>query len=77
MPGSDIWNPGRISDRAVELAEEIDGQAIPFDAWEGEVENVDIMIASTGAPHHVIHPPHVERAMRRRRGRPLFVIDIA
>jgi glutamyl-tRNA reductase len=38
---------------------------------------VDVIISSTAAPHTVIHPEQVLPALRRRRGRPLFIIDIA
>ena len=38
---------------------------------------MDVIISSTAAPHTVIHPEQVIPALRRRRGRPLFIIDIA
>lgn len=67
----------RSFDKAVELASEVDGRAIRFDDWERQIAGVDIMITSTAAPHHVIGPEHARRAMRKRRGSPLFIIDIA
>lgn len=67
----------RSFDRAVELAESMSGRAIPFDDWPSQAEHVDVIISSTSAPHTVIHPGQVVPAMRRRRGRPLFIIDIA
>jgi len=66
----------RSYDRAVELAEEMGGEALPFDDWESKIGEVDIMVSSTSAPHHIIHVDHVRKALRRR-GRPLFMIDIA
>jgi glutamyl-tRNA reductase len=67
----------RSYDRAQELAVEMEGEAIRFDEWGEAISRVDIVISSTGAPHTVMHPDDVRAAMRRRRGRPLFVIDIA
>lgn len=67
----------RSYDKAVELAQEMDGEAIHFDDWEKRIGDVDIVVSSTSAPHPVIHKGQVEGVMRKRRGMPLFVIDIA
>ena len=67
----------RSYDRAVELAEELEGEAVKFDDWEEVLARVDVVISSTGAPHAVVHPEHVEKVRRRRKYRPLFMIDIA
>ncbi|MGD9748243.1 MAG: glutamyl-tRNA reductase [Verrucomicrobiales bacterium] len=67
----------RSHDRAVELAEEMGGKAVRFDDWEETMIHVDIVITSTAAPHSIIHPAMVETVMKKRRGRSLFIIDIA
>lgn len=67
----------RTYDRAVELANEMGGSAVRFDAWEAILERVDVVISSTGSPHAVVKPEHVERVRRARKFRPLFLIDIA
>lgn len=67
----------RSHDRAVELAAEMNGRALRFDEWESAVTQVDIIIASTAAPHFVVKAEQIAQAMRARRGRPLFIIDIA
>lgn len=67
----------RSYDRAVELAAEMGGEAILFDDWPAHTAGVDVIISSTAAPHTVIHPEQILPALRRRRGRPLFIIDIA
>ena len=67
----------RTYDRAVRLAEALGGSAVPFDSLGEHLVRADIVIASTAAPHPVVHRPLVEAAMRRRRGRELFLIDIA
>jgi glutamyl-tRNA reductase len=67
----------RSFDKAEELAREIGGRAIRFDDCYEMMPHVDIVVASTAAPHPIIHTEHVKTAIRKRRGRPLFMIDIA
>jgi glutamyl-tRNA reductase len=67
----------RTFDRAARLAGEIGGMAIHFDHWRNEFPDVDILVSSTGAPHHVLHREQLEPMMRQRTGRPLFIIDLA
>lgn len=67
----------RSYDNAVKLAEEMDGRAIHFDNWSDSLNEVDIIVSSTSAPHHVIHAEMIDAAMYRRGNQPLFVIDIA
>ena len=67
----------RTYERAVELAAEMGGRAVHYDVWPEEVVKVDVIVSSTAAPHHVITRDHVQAALRRRHGRPLFLIDIA
>ncbi|MEO0416623.1 MAG: glutamyl-tRNA reductase, partial [Verrucomicrobiota bacterium] len=74
---SGIIVSNRSYNKAVELAEELDGQALRFDEWEKALRKVDILISSTSAPHPIITREKLEPHMRRRRGRPLFLIDIA
>ncbi len=74
---SSVLVTNRSFDKAVDLAEEIDGRAIPFDGWEEELAHLDVVIAATGAPHFVVKPGHVEAVRRKRKYRPLIMIDIA
>lgn len=67
----------RSYDKAVALAAEMGGSAIRFDDWESSLEKVDIIISSTGAPHHVIKPEHILAVRRKRKYRPLLMVDIA
>ena len=67
----------RSYERAVELAAEMGGKAMHFEDWESVIHDTDIVISSTSAPHFVVKPELVEPAMRKRHGRPLFIIDIA
>lgn len=74
---SSVIVTNRSYDRAVDLAKEIGGSAVPFDGWEEELVHVDVVIAATGAPHFVVKPRHIEAVRRKRKFRPLIMIDIA
>ncbi len=73
---SSVIVSNRSYEKAVELAAEMNGLAMKFDDWEAALPEVDIVISSTAAPHFVILPEMVERAMKRR-VKPLFLVDIA
>lgn len=72
-----IFVSNRSFDRAVELADEMGGQALRFDEWQHALKKVDIVISSTGSPHAIVRRADVENARRARKFRPLFFIDIA
>src|ERR1051325_5378353 len=67
----------RTYDRAAELAKELNGRAVHWDRWSEEFDKIDIVISSTAAPHHIIDRSKIDAVMKRRRGRPLLLIDIA
>jgi glutamyl-tRNA reductase len=67
----------RSHEKAVALAQEFGGRAIPFDDWAGEFANIDIAISSTAAPHYILDRTKLESLMKLRRNRPLLLIDIA
>jgi glutamyl-tRNA reductase len=67
----------RSYDKAALLAQELGGRAVRFDDWAEEGENIDIVISSTSAPHYVLDRHKVELLMKKRRNRPLLLIDIA
>jgi glutamyl-tRNA reductase len=68
---------GRTFEKAEQLAAALGGRAAPFQALRTELAAADIVISGTGASAVVIHRPDVEAAQAARRGRPLFLIDIA
>ena len=68
----------RSPERAAALAAELGGRAVArFDAWEQEAHAADILITSTAATNAIVTAAQLERIMRGRSDRPLFVIDIA
>jgi glutamyl-tRNA reductase len=76
--GAEIaWIANRTSDRAAELATRLGGTALPLDSIDEELAEADVVVASTSAPDVIVDRARVERAMRRRKGRSLFLIDLA
>jgi glutamyl-tRNA reductase len=67
----------RSNDKALVLAQELGGRAIPFENWAQEFDLVDIVISSTSAPHYVLDAPKLQLLMKARRNRPILLIDIA
>ncbi len=67
----------RSFDRAEILANELGGRAVQFDNWADEFERIDIAISSTAAPHYILDRARLEPLMKRRKNRPLLLIDIA
>jgi glutamyl-tRNA reductase len=74
---SQVFVANRSNDRAQELAHRFDGIAIHFDKLDEYLDDCDIVIASTAAPHYVIALPQIERALAARRNRNLFLIDLS
>ena len=68
---------GRTFEKAEQLAAALGGRAAPFEALREELARADVVISGTGASGVVIHREDVEAAQAARRGRPLFLIDIA
>jgi glutamyl-tRNA reductase len=67
----------RTYERGAQLARRFSGEALPFDEFTSCMEDIDIVISSTAAPDFVLQEKALRQVMRRRRGRPLFLIDIA
>ncbi len=73
----DIVIANRTFERAQNLASLIGGHAIPMSEMAGILREVDVVISSTGSPGFVLTKAQVEGAIRARRGRPIFLFDIA
>ncbi len=67
----------RTYERALKLAEEFQGQAIPFDEFPQRLHQVDIVLTSTGAPNFILGHEKMEEVIRQRKNKPMFLIDIA
>jgi glutamyl-tRNA reductase len=67
----------RTFETAEALASRLNGRAAPWTSIGHALAAADIVVTATGAREPVLTRAGVEDAMRPRRGRPLFVIDIA
>lgn len=67
----------RTYERSVECAAEFNGTPITWDRMQEYLSRVDVVIAATGAPKPIITGDSIGRALRARRWRPLFLVDLA
>ncbi|MFC4320977.1 glutamyl-tRNA reductase [Litchfieldia salsa] len=67
----------RTFEKAQELAKKFDGAAKPLEELQCALIEADIMISSTGAQGYVITKNMMSGIERMRKGRPLFMVDIA
>ena len=74
---TDLTVTNRTYARAETLAESLGGTAVPWDAFTSELTRVDIVLTGTAAATPVLTKEHVRQALKGRRGRPLFIVDIA
>ncbi|MCK5811006.1 MAG: glutamyl-tRNA reductase [Cocleimonas sp.] len=67
----------RSIDNAAKLAKEFDGRCIGLAEISDYLPDVDIVISSTAAPVPIIGKGTVEHALKIRKHRPIFMVDIA
>jgi glutamyl-tRNA reductase len=67
----------RSYNRACELAKEFNGKPVKLDDFLREMVRSDIVICSTGAPHYILLKEQMQRVMKERKQRPVFLIDIS
>jgi glutamyl-tRNA reductase len=66
----------RTFSRAVELAREFNGTVVPFEQLQKHVRLADVVIGSAGGNDYLLGPAAVEEALRERKRRPMFFIDL-
>ncbi len=72
-----IMVSNRTRDRAETLAQNFKASVLPWENRAEALQEVDIVLASTGAPEAVLTKEMVEKSLKNRRGRSLFMVDIA
>jgi glutamyl-tRNA reductase len=72
----DLFVANRSLENAAALARDWGGTALPLAKAAEYLEWADLVIASAGADHYLLRKEEVAAAMRRRKWRPLFLIDI-
>lgn len=73
----DVMVVNRTYERGCELAREFNGKPIKFENFLHELVHADIIICSTGAPSYVLLKEQMHKAMKERKNRPVFIIDIS
>jgi glutamyl-tRNA reductase len=63
--------------RAMDLASRLQGQGVALAELSTYLHRADIIVSSTGAPDIILHKADVQSALKQRRNRPMFFIDIA
>lgn len=74
---SHIFVTNRTHQRALELAELFHGTAVEYSRFLSILPEVDILIASSGAPHYILVKEDMQRVITVRKNKPMFLIDIA
>ena len=67
----------RTRERAEALTGRYGGEALSLDEVPASLEHVDVVLSSTASPDWALMRTDVERTLPARRGRPLFLIDLA
>ena len=67
----------RTVERAATLANEFGGEAIALPDLTERLADADVVISSTASPLPILGKGTVERALKRRKRRPIFMVDIA
>jgi len=67
----------RTVERAHGLAVQCNGSAIALTEVANHLPQVDILITSTASPLPILGKGTVERALKRRKHRPIFMVDLA
>ena len=67
----------RTFDRAVELARDFNATPVPFEHFTKYLPMADIIIGSTAATAYVLSEAMIHEALRERKGRPMFCIDLS
>jgi glutamyl-tRNA reductase len=74
---SHVFVTNRTHERAIEMAKLFQGTPVEYIRFTQMLPEVDILIASSGAPHYILHKDEMHRVIAARRNKPMFLIDIA
>src|SRR5258708_808685 len=72
-----IFVTNRTPERAAEMARVFEAKIVDYTQFLAFLPEVDIVIASSGAPHYVITRDDMKKVIEARKNRPMFLIDIA
>jgi glutamyl-tRNA reductase len=72
-----LFIANRDLERARHLAGQFNGFALPLSELGGTLPDADILISSTASPDIVVTLEQMQRAIRARKRKPIFAVDIA
>lgn len=72
-----IMITNRTLQRAETLAQKVNGNVIPFESFKEHIHNFDIIISATSAEHLILTKDDILNAMKKRKGVPIVLMDIA
>jgi len=72
-----LFIANRSIERARTLATNVGGYALPLSEIGGTLREADILISSTASPEPIISVEHMQAAVKARKRRPIFAVDIA
>ena len=73
----DIRVVNRNPERGAALAAKVRGTAVPWERLSSALPEADLVVGATASPSPVVGRADAEHAMRQRRGRPMFFLDLA
>ena len=74
---SHVFVTNRTHDRALEMARLFQGTPVEYDRFHATLPEVDILIASSAAPHYILNKEEMQRVIAARRNKPAYLIDLA
>jgi glutamyl-tRNA reductase len=72
-----LFVANRDVDKARNLASQFGGYAVPLSELDGILPEADILITSTASPEPIISCEQIKAAMKTRKRKPVFAVDIA
>lgn len=67
----------RTDQRAMDLAHEYGGSALPYEHFQSSIGQFDIVVCSTSSPSVILTRENLSAAMKTRAYQPFFLIDLA
>lgn len=67
----------RTFEKASEVAQQVQGTAVPIESLSEHLAQSDIVMSSTGCPHFILNREQVAHAMAIRKNKPMLLVDIA
>ncbi len=72
-----LFITNRTKERAVKLAEKVNGEAIRFDLYKERLPEFDIIITATSSDNYILSYGDIKSMMKKRKGEICCIMDIA